>query len=72
MCVCLRCELLAFEAALAVCRENVGQGVRGKESREYRKTRRKGQLKSSVCLEERSMVFDSNSISIHGSLFKPR
>lgn len=35
MCVCLRCELLAFEAALAVCRENVGQGVRGKESREY-------------------------------------
>ena len=30
VCLCLHCGLLAFEEALAVCRQNVGQGVKNK------------------------------------------
>ena len=56
MCVCLRCGPLAFEATLAVCRQSVGQGVRGKERAE------KQEEKSSLKVGKVVFVFDSNSI----------
>lgn len=53
VCVCLRCELLAFEAALAVCRQNVGQGVRGKERVLKNKKKRPVKKQEKWCLSGR-------------------